>query len=66
MGKPGAVGPVTLNRRRFYITKSLAIAFRNLQHENEGLVLWIDSIYINEQNNVEKAYQVQQMAKNCP
>ena len=63
LGKPGAVGPVTLNGRRFYITKNLAIALRNLQHENEGLVLWIDSIYINQQDNIEKAYQVQQIAK---
>ncbi|OCL15273.1 heterokaryon incompatibility, partial [Glonium stellatum] len=54
---------ITLNGRQSYITENLAIALRHMQHESEGLVLWIDSICINQQDGLEKAYQVQRMAK---
>lgn len=62
-GNSEAIKPITVNEKQYFITKNLDSALRSLQHENESLVLWIDSLCINQTDNDEKMHQVQQMAE---
>jgi Heterokaryon incompatibility protein (HET) len=52
-----------LNGQSHAITENLAIALRHLQHERKSLLLWIDSLCINQDDNNEKGLQVQRMGK---
>ncbi|MCJ1418270.1 hypothetical protein MMC32_004617 [Xylographa parallela] len=44
------------------ITHNLATALPYLRHEHEDRVLWVDAIYINQDDLAEKSSQVQRMA----
>jgi hypothetical protein len=54
---------ILINGRAHDVTKSLFTALQHLQHENEDLVLWVDSICINQDDHREKSVQVRRMAK---
>ncbi|TID21430.1 HET-domain-containing protein [Venturia nashicola] len=45
------------------ITANLNSALRYLRPQNEELILWVDAICINQNDNEEKAWQVQQMRR---
>jgi hypothetical protein len=53
--------PIYLNSRRFFVTKNLGQALSYLERENESLFLWIDAVCINQSDDEEKSWQVQQM-----
>jgi hypothetical protein len=52
---------ITLNNRTFEVTRNLEAALRHLRHQYLPRRLWIDAICINQANDIEKGYQIQQM-----
>jgi hypothetical protein len=52
---------IVLNKNEFYVTTNLHLALRNLKHEKEERVLWVDAICINQACLPEKTQQVSQM-----
>jgi hypothetical protein len=62
-GNPTASVSIILNGQKHAITENLAEALRHLQHVHENIVLWVDSICINQQDDVEKCSQVRIMDK---
>jgi hypothetical protein len=62
-GDPTASVPILLNGQTHAITKNLAEALRHLQHYRKNIVLWVDSICINQQDDIEKGLQVRMMDK---
>jgi len=60
-GNPEITETIILDGEQFQVTVNLYAALRNLQREHEDTVLWIDAICINQNDNVEKSWQVQQM-----
>ncbi|KAI3331688.1 HET-domain-containing protein [Xylariaceae sp. AK1471] len=55
--------PILIGTRLFYITENLAVALEHLQENEKTLVLWIDSLCINQNDEVEKSAQVNRMGK---
>lgn len=53
---------ITVNNRNLMITESLHDALRHLRDDLEDRILWIDAICIDQDNQTERGYQVQQMA----
>jgi hypothetical protein len=62
-GNPASTVPIVLNGQSHAITENLSVALRHLQHGHKRLKLWVDSICINQQDNDEKASQVQRMGR---
>jgi Heterokaryon incompatibility protein (HET) len=60
-GDASQTRPILLNDSLFRVTKNLEVALRHLQDEHETLTLWIDALCINQNDDVEKSSQVQQM-----
>ncbi|KAH6674810.1 heterokaryon incompatibility protein-domain-containing protein [Halenospora varia] len=61
--------PLVLNGKLTYITSSLQEALQQLRSSNEidkkteGRPVWVDAICINQEDDVEKSWQVQQMGR---
>ena len=53
--------PIFIDDKRFYVTRNLAVALRNLRHVDQERVMWIDAISINQRDVLERNQQVQQM-----
>lgn len=53
---------VHVDGKRFSIRRDLYRALKHFRHETETCVLWIDAICINQEDNVEKSWQVKLMA----
>ncbi|KAF8849562.1 hypothetical protein BDZ45DRAFT_560418, partial [Acephala macrosclerotiorum] len=62
-GSPERTKFISVDGRRIHITENLEMCLLHLRHEREGLVLWIDSICINQMDNIEKGKQVEQMGE---
>jgi hypothetical protein len=52
---------ILVNNQRVEVTENLESALRNIQNESTFLPVWIDAICINQKNNLEKSWQVNQM-----
>jgi hypothetical protein len=52
-----------VQNQRFHITDNLNSALRYLRLKDETLSLWVDAICINQKDDVEKTWQVQQMTR---
>lgn len=52
---------ILVNEAHFYVTKNLEVALAHLTPEDKPLVLWIDALCIDQDDEVEKTEQVQQM-----
>ena len=57
-GDPAGVKPITVNGQCFMITANLGSALRHFQYKDITPAVWIDSICINQKDNIEKAEQV--------
>lgn len=61
-GNPNDSQPIIIDEKSFLVTKSLLSALNHIRALRSGvLVLWIDQICIDQKNEVEKGYQVNQM-----
>lgn len=60
-GDPTITMTVTLDNVAIEVTENLHSALQHLQHETQELILWIDAICINQKDDEEKSWQVQQM-----
>ncbi|KAH6693369.1 heterokaryon incompatibility protein-domain-containing protein, partial [Leptodontidium sp. MPI-SDFR-AT-0119] len=60
-GDPAAPHPILLDGRIVFVTSNLNTALEHLQHGQTGLPIWVDALCINQADNVEKSWQVQQM-----
>lgn len=59
---------IQLCGKPFCVSSNLLSALRNLRLQHEPQVLWVDSLCIDQQNNIERAWQVSLMGKifsNC-
>lgn len=54
---------IIVNGHPVNITANLNSALRHLRPQHEALVLWVDAICINQKDNEEKTWQVQQMRR---
>ncbi|KAJ2983498.1 hypothetical protein NQ176_g657 [Zarea fungicola] len=61
-GDPANATQITINGCLFQVTVNLECALRYLRKSQSSRSLWIDAICINQQDDVEKALQVQDMA----
>ena len=58
--------PLILNGMLTYITESLDLALRHVSSQIEGAepsLVWADALCINQENNIEKSWQVQLMRR---
>jgi hypothetical protein len=60
-GNPSNLKQIDLSGHTFYINQNLGVALRNLRLRTRPRTLWIDAIYINQNDAVEKSNQVIQM-----
>ena len=61
-GDPTQVVPISINGHTFNVTKNLHAALQKLQDDDAIEHLWVDAICINQNDDREKSWQVQQMA----
>ncbi|KAK3356375.1 heterokaryon incompatibility, partial [Lasiosphaeria hispida] len=61
--EPDGKGNTFLTPHCLYITQNLYAALLHIQNHFLDHVLWVDAIYINQEDNKEKEQQVQSMAK---
>ncbi|KAF1958145.1 HET-domain-containing protein [Byssothecium circinans] len=52
---------IKINGRMMPVTKNLSLALQHLRCPYEDQILWVDAIYINQENDKERAHQVVQM-----
>ena len=57
----GALRPIRVGDKSFYISDTLEAAFLQIQRLDDDLLLWVDQICINQKDVKEKSEQVQQM-----
>ncbi|KAH8674536.1 heterokaryon incompatibility protein-domain-containing protein, partial [Tricladium varicosporioides] len=50
------------SKSTFHATVNLELALQHLRYSDGYLILWVDSICINQHDNIEKSAQVQQMS----
>lgn len=55
------VAPITVNDQEWFVTENLYLALLNLRNERSPLTLWVDAICIDQKNEEEKSWHVQQM-----
>lgn len=60
-GRNNVQAPLRIKDRHYYINETVDAALRQLQDEDSDVSVWVDQICINQQDNVEKGNQVQQM-----
>jgi hypothetical protein len=61
-GDPECVCDIEVNGKVAKITKSLAEALQSIRSNTSIRVIWVDAICINQQDDGEKSWQVQEMA----
>ncbi|KAF4958299.1 hypothetical protein FGADI_2465 [Fusarium gaditjirri] len=52
---------IMINGSKMTVTKNAYLALRDLRHKEKDRVLWIDALCIDQNNDVERGQQVQQM-----
>jgi hypothetical protein len=52
---------ISLNRETFCATRNVESTLRYIRLDNRAMVLWIDAIYLNQQDVGARNYQVRQM-----
>lgn len=60
-GDPNIRKAISLNGKKFTISKNLYIAIEHIQDANDTVVIWADAVCINQDSNEEKTAQVQLM-----
>lgn len=53
---------IEINGSQMSVTESLHQALQHLRHEHEDRILWVDAICINQDDQLERGHQVQQMS----
>ncbi|KAF7557155.1 hypothetical protein G7Z17_g945 [Cylindrodendrum hubeiense] len=57
----GGTQPVIFNNKTCQVSETVEQALRQLRHNQDTVYVWVDQICINQNNDEEKNYQVQQM-----
>ncbi|GAP87509.1 putative heterokaryon incompatibility protein [Rosellinia necatrix] len=57
-GSQTSLTEILVNGKSFFITRNLAAAFRRLRRPDVSSILWVDSICINQADNLEKSTQI--------
>src|ERR1700749_5162946 len=52
---------ILINGSKMRVTKNVYLALRDLRYQKEDRILWIDALCIDQNNDVERGHQVQQM-----
>jgi hypothetical protein len=60
-GDPQATRPILVDTNVFQVTVNLESALRQSQLDKDLVILWIDALCINQDDSLEKTYQVQCM-----
>ena len=60
-GVPELTNSISLDNKEFLVTSNLAAALRQIQHQDEERIVWIDAICIDQSNIPERNQQVRQM-----
>jgi hypothetical protein len=60
-GDATVTAPILLNREIFEVTENLKSALHHLRDPEISYVLWIDAIYINQDNTEDRYHQVRRM-----
>ncbi|KAH7410571.1 heterokaryon incompatibility protein-domain-containing protein [Cadophora sp. MPI-SDFR-AT-0126] len=60
-GDPAGVSPIQVDSRQLLVAKNLGIALHHLAYQDIAPALWVDSICINQNDDVEKGDQVGRM-----
>ncbi|KAI2629960.1 heterokaryon incompatibility protein-domain-containing protein [Hypoxylon sp. NC1633] len=55
------LAPLRIGNRYYHVNASVKVALGQLQAEDLDVFVWVDQICINQQDDVEKSHQVQQM-----
>jgi hypothetical protein len=53
--------PIVINREPQTVTRNLYNALNHIRRDSIDVHLWIDALCINQEDDVEKSHQVQQM-----
>jgi hypothetical protein len=62
-GDPDETRPISIHGNRFNVTVNLYAALSRLRNHSIERILWIDAICINQENQLEKEYQIQSMPR---
>jgi Heterokaryon incompatibility protein (HET) len=54
-------GYISVNGQKIFVTKSLELALRYMRHIEDNVVVWADAICINQDDPIEKSFQVTMM-----
>jgi hypothetical protein len=63
MGQPREEAPLRMHNQSFDVTVNLHAALLRLRNHFMERILWVDAIYIDQENQEEKKHQIQFMAK---
>jgi hypothetical protein len=60
-GQDNDLRPICVGENIFNVSANLEEALRELQDERNDVILWVDHICINQEDEIERGHQVQQM-----
>jgi hypothetical protein len=60
-GRNNNKAPLRIGDQKYYINETVEAALRQIQDKASDVFVWVDQICINQQNDVEKGHQVQQI-----
>jgi hypothetical protein len=61
-GAYGDFREISVDGRKFQVTRNLFVALSHLRNESRDRLLWIDALCINQQDIAERSSQISQMA----
>ena len=60
-GDPSLTSPIIVDGSIIRVTRNLELALRHLRLPDQTISLWVDALCINQENNLEKSEQLEQM-----
>ncbi|KIN02564.1 hypothetical protein OIDMADRAFT_160053 [Oidiodendron maius Zn] len=60
-GDPSLTSPIIVDGSLIRVTRNLESALRHLRLPDQTILLWVDALCINQENNLEKSEQLEQM-----
>jgi hypothetical protein len=62
-GTQDLVVPILVNGKKFMVTQNLGNALKHIRHRTKIMMVWVDSISINQRDKIEKGTHVLRMAR---